>query len=121
MCGCADSIAQMELRGTQMSQAQAGSPDRRKFLKAAGVAAASLPTVLDAAAAAPTTRVPAPATQQPTTAGYQFLGWDEAAFTEALVDHMWPADQLSPAGTELGIAVFIDRQLAGAFGQGDRL
>jgi gluconate 2-dehydrogenase gamma chain len=53
--------------------------------------------------------------------GYQTLSLDEAAFTEALVDHMWPKDQLSTSGTELGIATFIDRQLAGAFGQGDRL
>ncbi|MCS6931686.1 MAG: gluconate 2-dehydrogenase subunit 3 family protein, partial [Acetobacteraceae bacterium] len=57
----------------------------------------------------------------PPVAGNQFLGIEEAAFVEAMVDHMWPADDLTPSGTELGIAVYIDRQLAGAFGQGDRL
>jgi gluconate 2-dehydrogenase gamma chain len=59
----------------------------------------------------------------PTTAadGYQALGLDEAAVVEALVAHMWPADDLSPDGVALGIATFIDRQLAGAYGQGDRL
>jgi gluconate 2-dehydrogenase gamma chain len=34
---------------------------------------------------------------------------------------MWPQDSLTVSGTELGIATFIDRQLAGAFGGGDRL
>jgi gluconate 2-dehydrogenase gamma chain len=34
---------------------------------------------------------------------------------------MWPADHLTPSGVELGIATFIDRQLAGGFGRGDRL
>jgi len=54
-------------------------------------------------------------------AGYQSLGLEEAATTEALVEHMWPADQLTGSGVELGIATYIDRQLAGAFGRGDRL
>ncbi len=53
--------------------------------------------------------------------GYQSLGLEESAVTEALVEHMWPADQLGVSGVELGIATFIDRQLAGAFGRGDRL
>src|SRR5207237_291290 len=45
----------------------------------------------------------------------------EAAFVEALVDHMVPADELTPKGTELGINIYIDRALAGAWGKGDRL
>jgi gluconate 2-dehydrogenase gamma chain len=78
----------------------------------------------DVAAAPPPTAATQPearAAARSPNAGYQFLDLDEAAFTEALVDHMWPRDQLSPSGVELGINVFIDRQLAGAFGQGDRL
>jgi gluconate 2-dehydrogenase gamma chain len=34
---------------------------------------------------------------------------------------MVPADELSPKGTDIGINVFIDRALAGAWGNGDRL
>jgi gluconate 2-dehydrogenase gamma chain len=34
---------------------------------------------------------------------------------------MIPADNLTPKGTDLGIAVYIDRALAGAWGKGDRL
>lgn len=40
---------------------------------------------------------------------------------ESLVEHMCPPDEFTPGGVECGLAVFIDRQLAGAFGQGDRL
>ena len=34
---------------------------------------------------------------------------------------MVPADELSPKGTDIGINIFIDRALAGAWGKGDRL
>ncbi len=34
---------------------------------------------------------------------------------------MVPADDLTPKGTDIGINVFIDRALAGAWGKGDRL
>jgi gluconate 2-dehydrogenase gamma chain len=105
-------------------------PDRREFLKGAGVVAAALPTIVasnegEAASTTVAARAVPQSPKQPAprlpAAGYQLLSLDEAAFTEALVDHMWPSDQLSPSGSELGIAIFIDRQLAGAFGQGDRL
>jgi gluconate 2-dehydrogenase gamma chain len=103
----------------------APSPDRRKFLKGAGVAAASLPTLIASPGqSAPGAESKAPIASQSASGpsvGYQVLSLDEAAFTEALVDHMWPKDQLSPSGSEIGIAAFMDRQLAGASGQGDRL
>jgi gluconate 2-dehydrogenase gamma chain len=54
-------------------------------------------------------------------AGYAFLNLDEAAFVEALVDHMIPADEVSPKGTDLGVNIYIDRALAGAWGKGERL
>jgi gluconate 2-dehydrogenase gamma chain len=46
---------------------------------------------------------------------------EEAAFIEALVDHMVPADDLSPKGTDIGINIYIDRALAGGWGKGERL
>ena len=52
---------------------------------------------------------------------YAFLNLDEAAFVEALVDHMVPADDLTPKGTDIGINIYIDRALSGAWGKGDRL
>ncbi len=53
--------------------------------------------------------------------GYQSLGPDEAAFVETLVNVMCPADELTPGGVDCGLAVFIDRQLAGGYGKGERL
>jgi hypothetical protein len=34
---------------------------------------------------------------------------------------MVPADEISPKGTDLGVNIYIDRALAGAWGKGDRL
>src|SRR5215472_6251407 len=45
----------------------------------------------------------------------------EHAFVSAAADTLIPADELSPSGTDCGVAVFIDRQLAGAYGNGARL
>src|SRR5262249_36901114 len=53
--------------------------------------------------------------------GYQSLSPDEAGFVEALVNIMCPADGLTPSGTDCGLATYIDRQLAGGFGKGERL
>ena len=90
---------------------------RRDFLKSAvvgGAAAATTgTTVLSEAAQAQPAPAPPP--------GYAFLNTDEAAFVEAMVDHMIPADELSPKGTDMGLAVYIDRALASAWGKGDRL
>jgi gluconate 2-dehydrogenase gamma chain len=40
---------------------------------------------------------------------YQFFNLNEAAFIEAFVDHLIPADELTPSGTDLGITIHIDR------------
>jgi gluconate 2-dehydrogenase gamma chain len=91
--------------------------DRRAFLKSAvaGGAAAATVAIPQTAQAQPAA---APAAA---SAGYAFLNPEEAAFVEALVDHMVPADALTPKGTDLGLNTFIDRALAGGWGKGDRL
>jgi gluconate 2-dehydrogenase gamma chain len=38
-----------------------------------------------------------------------------------MVNVMCPADHLTPTGVDCGLATYIDRQLAGGFGQGERL
>jgi gluconate 2-dehydrogenase gamma chain len=76
------------------------------------------------AAAIGTAQAEPPAAAAPTSAppaGYQSLSLDEAAFVEALVNIMCPADHLTPNGVDCGLAVYIDRQLTGGFGQGERL
>ena len=92
---------------------------RRDFLKGAlvGGAAAATSSGLPQSAQAQT---PAAATE-PVAPGYEYLNLDEAAFVEKLVDHMVPADEHSLKGTDLGLNVYIDRALAGAWGKGDRL
>jgi gluconate 2-dehydrogenase gamma chain len=97
---------------------------RRDFLKTAVVGGAAAATTgisqQPAQAQQPAAAVHTPAAP-PAVASYEFLSLDEAAFVEALVDHMVPADDLTPKGTDLGINVYIDRALAGAWGKGDRL
>src|SRR3546814_1167654 len=44
--------------------------------------------------------------------GYQSSSPDEAAFVEALVNVMCPANELTPNGVDCGLATVIDRQLA---------
>lgn len=92
---------------------------RRDFLKGAvvGGAAATVGRSESAQAQQPAAAV----TVGPAAPGYAFLNLDEAAFVEVLVDHMVPADELTPKGTDLGINIYIDRALAGGWGKGDRL
>jgi gluconate 2-dehydrogenase gamma chain len=87
---------------------------RRIFLKQVAGASGALAAVVTAGAAAA-----APAIETP--AGYESLSPEEAAFVEAMVNVMCPADGLTPNGVDCGLAEYIDRQLAGGFGHGDRL
>ena len=57
----------------------------------------------------------------PEKRAYTFLNPDEATWVEAAVNHMIPADDLTASGVDLGIAYFIDQQLAGGFGQGGKM
>src|SRR5712672_4162493 len=97
--------------------------DRRAFLKGAVAGGAAAATVSLPRAAGAQQGAPAPGSQgSPAPANtYAYLNPDEAAFVEALVDHMVPADSLTPKGTELGLNTYIDRALAGGWGKGDRL
>ena len=97
---------------------QASPVRRRHFLvRLAGLGAAPLlPSA--ASAAAPAAPAAPSAASPPPPVGYQSLGLEEAALVEQLVNVMCPADSLTPSGVDCGLAVFIDRQLAGAFGQG---
>jgi gluconate 2-dehydrogenase gamma chain len=98
--------------------------DRRDFIKGAvvgGAAAAGAGAIAPSETAQAQQLAPAANAASSNAAGYMFLDLDEAAFVEALVDHMVPADDLTPKGTDLGINIYIDRALAGAWGKGDRL
>lgn len=94
---------------------------RRTFLKDVALAGAAASGVTPV----PATAQPISSTQQQAGAdshdGYTFLSADEGAFIEAFVDVLVPADELTPSGVDLGLATFIDRQLSGAWGKGDRM
>jgi gluconate 2-dehydrogenase gamma chain len=99
---------------------------RREFLKRVVGMTTVIPVAPAAAAFAATapasTAQAADAPEAPPAppAGYECFGPAEAAFVEAMVNVMCPADGLTPSGVDCGLALFIDRQLAGAFGKGDR-
>jgi gluconate 2-dehydrogenase gamma chain len=86
-------------------------PPRRRFLQSVAALAGAVPL----AAATPAASAAAPA---PVARGYLCFSAAEAGFMEAMLNVMCPADAYSPNGVDCGLAVFIDRQLAGAFGQG---
>jgi gluconate 2-dehydrogenase gamma chain len=50
-----------------------------------------------------------------------FFAAEEGAAVEALVDRLIPPDPETPGGKDCGCAVFIDRQLAGAYGSASGL
>ncbi|WP_230530872.1 gluconate 2-dehydrogenase subunit 3 family protein [Microvirga roseola] len=107
---------------------------RRDLLRAAGAAGVAA-TVPEAAAAeaghqqvaqanAPATVTLSPAPQQsPTveTGVLFFFNDQEAAFVEAAVERLIPADPEWPGAAWAGVLNFIDRQLAGAYGAGARM
>jgi gluconate 2-dehydrogenase gamma chain len=94
---------------------------RRAFLKGAVVGTATLAAGQPGPAAAQT-QAPAAPTATPLAAEPPLtLTAAEYAFVIAAVDTLIPADELSPSGSDCGVAVFIDRQLAGAYGMGARL
>jgi gluconate 2-dehydrogenase gamma chain len=52
---------------------------------------------------------------------WAFFTSEEASLVEAIVDRLIPKDELGPGAKDAGCAVFIDRQLAGAYGKGEGL
>jgi gluconate 2-dehydrogenase gamma chain len=106
------------------------TPPRRNFLRQIITVASAAPlstqlvgavglTAASGAALAADATAPA-AASLPLEPGYQSFSGDESAFTESMVNIMCPADKLSPNGVDSGLALFIDRQLAGPFGKGVR-
>ena len=92
--------------------------DRRRFLTTLGVLSASSGATAGLAKAEVLHEpglAPPPA-QTPPAEVYAYLTKPEVEFLEAALARLIPADELGPGAREAGVAVFIDRQLAGAFG-----
>src|SRR5258708_11941428 len=114
---------------------------RRKLMKAtAAVGAAMLPPGLPrrpgeedwpicsaeaqeypAATPAAAPSIGAPAPHQAPAITYIFFNTEEAAFIEAAVSRLIPADEKWPGALEAAVPNYVDKQLAGAWGAGERL
>jgi gluconate 2-dehydrogenase gamma chain len=109
---------------TEENDAESSKVNRRAWLKLFGAGAAAGVLPLGGVAAEGAMHHPAPkpasAADEPVPV-YAFLNGDEAAFVEAVVDTFIPADDVGPGALELGVAVFIDRQLSSGYGRGDRM
>jgi gluconate 2-dehydrogenase gamma chain len=96
---------------------------RRKFLLGAGLAgtaiAAGITEPVEARQPAPAPPAALPPPQEPEP--FVTLTAPEAAFIVAAVDTLIPADELSPSGSDCGVAIFIDRQLGSAWGGGAKM
>jgi gluconate 2-dehydrogenase gamma chain len=97
---------------------------RRKFLLGAGIAGTAVAAGLTPGEPAQAQALGAPAAAAPATQQAEpllLLNETEHAFVVAAVDTMIPADELSPSGSDCGVATYIDRQLASAWGGGAKM
>jgi gluconate 2-dehydrogenase gamma chain len=95
---------------------------RRIFLKVSGASAALVPgaTQVLAKAPPPSPNTPAAGESDGGTT-YLFFTAPEAAFVEAAVVRLIPPDELGPSALQAGVPNYIDKQLHGAWGAGERL
>ena len=52
---------------------------------------------------------------------FRFFTPPEAAVLVTLIDTLIPKDEVGPGGVEVGVPIFIDRELSGAYGRGARM
>ncbi|HEX5513977.1 MAG TPA: gluconate 2-dehydrogenase subunit 3 family protein [Gammaproteobacteria bacterium] len=112
--------------------------DRRSFLKSLGVASGATTLAPMVPLWAQQQDIGTAATETPTQPGgtppgvatkeapgtaqaYVFFKPEEARFIEAAVARLIPTDDNGPGATEAGVANYLDKQLAGAWGAGERL
>jgi len=95
---------------------------RRTLFKAAGAAGAAAvsPGAL-AQVATEAAAQPLPLADPSSASTYAFLNADEAAFVDAAVARLIPADDRWPGAREVGVTNYIDKQMASAWGGGERL
>jgi gluconate 2-dehydrogenase gamma chain len=110
-------------RTTLYREALVSTFSRRTFIKLAGATAATLKGA-DASSATTAASPGAPSSAHAASARRTqnlFFNAQEAAFVSAAVARIIPTDETGPGATEADVAGYIDRQLAGAWGAGERL
>ncbi|SJL83794.1 gluconate 2-dehydrogenase subunit 3 family protein [Vibrio palustris] len=90
--------------------------NRRRFLKG-GSATLITSFALPSLAASNTTADTAEDVGRGGKYQLQFFSDSDFEIVEAIIDQLIPGDELSPAASELGVAEFIDSELAGPYGQ----
>jgi gluconate 2-dehydrogenase gamma chain len=99
---------------------------RRHFLVGAGAAGTVVAAALSPATPAQAQATPAQPSSAAGSAGADVdtrltLTATEWDFLVAAVDTLIPADELTPSASHCGVVVFMDRQLAGAWGGGAKM
>jgi choline dehydrogenase-like flavoprotein len=97
---------------------------RRSFLKGAGAVGAAAASVLAGDSREPAqaqSAAPRAEAESAVVEPYLTLTAAEAAFLSAAYDTFIPSDALSPSGPDCGHVTYMDRQLAGAWGNGAHL
>src|SRR5882672_4169127 len=97
---------------------------RRSFVKSIGATSLATAAPLAAApllaAADPTVSPPHPQVVHDEPL-YLFFNAAEAAFIEAACERLIPADEVGPGALDAGVPNYLDKQLGGAWGAGERL
>src|SRR3984957_18189135 len=98
---------------------------RRSFVTSVGAAsvvpAAALVTATTAAPADAATAAKTPSDAASGKPVYLFFNADEVLFIEAACERLIPADELGPGALGAGVPNYLDKQLGGAWGAGERL
>ena len=97
---------------------------RRGFIKAlaVGASASAVGTMVHAETGTkPTAQPIRPPISKANPHAWRFFNREEVRVVEASIARLIPADELGPGAKEAGVAVFLDTQLAGAWGSGDNL
>ena len=96
------------------------APGRRNVLKALALGVPGALAMSGAQTVAQAAQ-PAQAADAAQPAPLRFFNAQEAALMDAIAARLIPADDLGPGAKEAGVTVFLDGQLAGAWGAGDHL
>lgn len=99
---------------------------RRRFLKYSGAAIGGVvvTSVIAGCTTKKNTGTPAPTETQPPVQNFNeatmFFNQAQLQITEAATERIFPKDDLGPGAAELGVAFYIDHQLAGQYGNNVR-
>jgi gluconate 2-dehydrogenase gamma chain len=98
---------------------------RRNFVSSIGAAVvapvAAVAMVPDGGSPSPENLAPAAVAGRDAAPPYLFFNASEARFIEAACERLIPADEAGPGALGAGVPNYLDKQLAGAWGAGERL